>query len=131
MDEKIKLVLDNKDAALAAVESYLDKMYDLTNMFLDKGELKEGLPRDEKAESFIKSLLDDEKNLEDVRRKLIDFPDTLDIVDVNRIGLAFFFCSENLRKQSEQLAAAQKTAEEISKAILGTIDPDDNVPYLS
>lgn len=131
MEEKIKLVLDNKDAALAAVESYLDKMYDLTSMFLDEGELKEGLPRDEKAESFIKSLLDDEKNLEGIRRKLIDFPDTLDIVDVNRIGLAFFFCAENLRKQSEQLAAAQKTAEEISKAILGTIDPDDNVPYLS
>lgn len=131
MEEKIKLVLDNKDAALAAVESYLDKMYDLTSMFLNEGELKEGLPRDEKAESFIKSLLDDEKNLESIRRKLIDFPDTLDIVDVNRIGLAFFFCSENLRKQSEQLAAAQKTAEEISKAILGTIDPDDNVPYLS
>ena len=72
MIEKISLIKDNRDAAIAALNTYLDKIYILIDDYFENGKLKEGLISDEKLEKFILELHDDTIKFESVRRKLID-----------------------------------------------------------
>ena len=65
LEEKQKLISENKDQAVTAVTTYLDSIYSVKEQFLtEDGELKEDLPRDEKAEEFVKSVQKDAKDYE-------------------------------------------------------------------
>lgn len=92
MEEKIQIIKENKDAAIAALNSYLDKIYGLTDQyFTSDGILKEGLTKDEKLEKFLLELKEDASKYETVRRKIIDEDYNLSLIDINHIALAFIY----------------------------------------
>lgn len=92
MEEKIQIIKENKDAAIAALNSYLDKIYGLTDQyFTSDGILKEGLTKDEKLEKFLLELKEDASKYETVRCKIIDEDYNLSLIDINHIALAFIY----------------------------------------
>lgn len=92
MEEKIQIIKENRDAAIAALNSYLDKIYGLTDQyFTSDGKLKEGLTKDEKLEKFLLELKEDASKYEFVRRKIIDEDYNLSLIDINHIALAFIY----------------------------------------
>ena len=69
--EKLSLIKENRDAAIAAINSYLDRVYDLTDKYFNEDlSLKEGLTPDEKVEKFIRELRSDCVKYESVRQNL-------------------------------------------------------------
>lgn len=117
MEEKIQLIKENKDAAVAALNSYLDKIYNLTDQyFTEDNQLKEGLTKDEKLEKFLIELRDDASKYESVRRKIIDEDYNLSLIDINHIALAFTYVSATWQAMIKNLTKAiEETKPIISK----------------
>ena len=118
MVEKINLIRDNRDAAIAALNVYLDKIYKLTDDYFEDGKLKEGLSSDAKLEKFILELRDDAIKLESVRRKLIDNDFNLSLEEVNYIALGFVYMAESWRSQIKKLTLAVEQAQAITKVLM-------------
>ena len=107
MEEKIQLIKENKDAAVAALNSYLDKIYDLTDKyFTEDNQLKEGLTKDEKLEKFLMELRNDASKYESVRRKLIDENYDLSLKEINYVALAFTYVSATWQTMIKNLTKA-------------------------
>ena len=107
MEEKIQLIKENKDAAVAALNSYLDKIYDLTDKyFTEDNQLKEGLTKDEKLEKFLIELKNDASKYESVRRKLIDENYDLSLKEINYVALAFTYVSATWQTMIKNLTEA-------------------------
>ena len=98
MEEKIQLIKENKDAAVAALNSYLDRIYNLTNQyFTEDNQLKEGL-------------------YESVRRKLLDENYDLSLKEINYIALAFTYVSATWQTMIKNLTKAiEETKPIVSK----------------
>ena len=118
MVEKINLIRDNRDAAIAALNVYLDKIYKLTDDYFEDGKLKEGLSSDAKLEKFILELRDDATKFESVRRKLIDNDFNLSLEEVNYIALGFVYMAESWRSQIKKLTLAVEQAQAITKVLV-------------
>lgn len=118
MVEKINLIRDNRDAAIAALNVYLDKIYKLTDDYFEDGKLKEGLSSDAKLEKFILELRDDATKFESVRRKLIDNDFNLSLEEVNYIALGFVYMAESWRSQIKKLTLAVEQAQAITKVLI-------------
>lgn len=118
MVEKINLIRDNRDAAIAALNVYLDKIYKLTDDYFEDGKLKEGLTHDTKLEKFILELRDDANKFESVRRKLIDNDFNLSLEEVNYIALGFVYMAESWRSQIKNLTLAVEQAQAITKVLM-------------
>lgn len=107
MEEKIQLIKENKDAAIAALNSYLDKIYTLTDQyFTGDNQLKEGLTKDEKLEKFLIELRNDASKYESVRRKLIDENYDLSLKEINYVALAFTYVSTTWQTMIKNLTKA-------------------------
>ena len=107
MEEKIQLIKENKDAAVAALNSYLDKIYNLTDRyFTEDNQLKEGLTKDEKLEKFLIELRNDASKYESVRRKLIDENYDLSLKEINYVALAFTYVSATWQTMIKNLTKA-------------------------
>ena len=107
MEEKIQLIKENKDAAVAALNSYLDKIYDLTDKyFTEDNQLKEGLTKDEKLEKFLMELKNDVSKYESVRRKLLDENYDLSLKEINYVALAFAYVSATWQTMIKNLTKA-------------------------
>ena len=107
MEEKIQLIKENKDAAIAALNSYLDKIYNLTDQYFTKdNQLKEGLTKDEKLEKFLIELKNDASKYESVRRKLIDENYDLSLKEINYVALAFTYVSATWQTMIKNLTKA-------------------------
>ena len=107
MEEKIQLIKENKDAAVAALNSYLDKIYNLTDQyFTEDNQLKEGLTKDEKLEKFLIELKNDASKYESVRRKLIDENYDLSLKEINYVALAFTYVSATWQAMIKNLTKA-------------------------
>ncbi len=107
MEEKIQLIKENKDAAIAALNSYLDKIYNLTDQyFTEDNQLKEGLTKDEKLEKFLIELKNDASKYESVRRKLIDENYDLSLKEINYVALAFTYVSATWQTMIKNLTKA-------------------------
>ena len=117
MEEKIQLIKENKDAAVAALNSYLDKIYNLTDRyFTEDNQLKEGLTKDEKLEKFLMELKNDASKYESVRRKLIDENYDLSLKEINYIALAFTYVSATWQTMIKNLTKAiEETKPIVSK----------------
>lgn len=117
MEEKIQIIKENRDAAIAALNSYLDKIYGLTDQyFTSDGILKEGLTKDEKLEKFLLELKEDASKYESVRRKIIDEDYNLSLIDINHIALAFTYVSATWQTMIKNLTKAiEETKPIISK----------------
>lgn len=118
LEDKIQLIKDNKDSAIGAIEAYLDSIYNLTDKYFDqevvdgeiKKTLKEGLAKDEKAESYVLDLSKDSDIYENIRKKLTSDDFNLSLSEIARIGLAYTFISLSIEKQIQTLKEAQKKA---------------------
>ena len=117
MEEKIQLIKENKDAAVAALNSYLDKIYTLTDQyFTEDNQLKEGLTKDEKLEKFLIELKNDASKYESVRRKLIDENYDLSLKEINYVALAFTYVSATWQTMIKNLTKAiEETKPIVSK----------------
>lgn len=117
MEEKIQLIKENKDAAVAALNSYLDRIYNLTNQyFTEDNQLKEGLTKDEKLEKFLIELKNDASKYESVRRKLLDENYDLSLKEINYVALAFTYVSATWQTMIKNLTKAiEETKPIISK----------------
>ena len=117
MEEKIQLIKENKDAAVAALNSYLDKIYTLTDQyFTEDNQLKEGLTKDEKLEKFLIELKNDASKYESVRRKLIDENYDLSLKEINYVALAFTYVSATWQTMVKNLTKAiEETKPIVSK----------------
>ena len=117
MEEKIQIIKENRDAAIAALNSYLDKIYGLTDQyFTGDGKLKEGLTKDEKLEKFLLELKEDASKYESVRRKIIDEDYNLSLIDINHIALAFTYVSATWQTMIKNLTKAiEETKPIVSK----------------
>lgn len=118
MVEKINLIRDNRDVAIAALNVYLDKIYKLTDDYFEDGKLKEGLSSDAKLEKFILELRDDATKFESVRKKLIDNDFNLSLEEVNYIALGFVYMAESWRSQIKNLTLAVEQAQAITKVLM-------------
>ena len=117
MEEKIQLIKENKNAAIAALNSYLDKIYNLTDRyFTEDNQLKEGLTKDEKLEKFLMELRNDASKYESVRRKLIDENYDLSLKEINYVALAFTYVSATWQTMIKNLTKAiEETKPIVSK----------------
>ena len=107
IEEKIQIIKEYKTSALAALNSYLDRIYDLTDKYFNEdGTLKEGLTRDEKLETFLLELKADTKKYEDVRKKIIDEDFNLSLKEINLIALSFVYVQTSWEKMINNLNAA-------------------------
>lgn len=122
MVEKINLIRDNRDAAIAALNVYLDKIYKLTEDYFEDGKLKEGLSSDAKLEKFILELRDDATKFESVRRKLIDNDFNLSLEEVNYVALGFVYMAESWQSQIKNLTLAVEQARTITKTLMAKTD---------
>lgn len=118
MVEKINLIRDNREAAIAALNVYLDKIYKLTDDYFENGKLKEGLTPDAKLEKFILELRDDADKFEFVRRKLINNDFNLSLEEVNYVGLGFVYMAESWQSQIKNLTLAAEQAQAIIKTLM-------------
>jgi len=122
MVEKINLIRDNRDAAIAALNVYLDKIYKLTDDYFEDGKLKEGLSSDAKLEKFILELRDDATKFESVRKKLIDDDFNLSLEEVNYVALGFVYMAESWQSQIKNLTFAVEQARTITKTLMAKTD---------
>ena len=118
MVEKINLIRDNRDAAIAALNVYLDKIYKLTDDYFEDGKFKEGLSSDAKLEKFILELRDDATKFESVRKKLIDNDFNLSLEEVNYVALGFVYMAESWKSQIKNLTLAVEQAQAITKVLM-------------
>lgn len=126
LEEKQKLISENKDQAVTAVTTYLDSIYSVKEQFLtEDGELKENLPRDEKAEEFVKSVQKDAKDYEIIRRKLIDGDFNLSLLETTRVALAFTFISVQSERLIKQMISMKEIADGLVEQLMqGTENVD-------
>lgn len=122
MVEKINLIRDNRDAAIAALNIYLDKIYKLTDDYFEDGKLKEGLSSDAKLEKFILELRDDATKFESVRKKLIDNDFNLSMEEINYVALGFVYMAESWQSQIKNLTLAVEQARTITKTLMAKTD---------
>lgn len=117
MEEKIQIIKENRDAAIASLNSYLDKIYGLTNQyFTSDGILKEGLTKDEKLENFLLELKEDASKYESVRHKIVDEDYNLSLADINHVALAFTYVSATWQTMIKNLTKAiEETKPIVSK----------------
>lgn len=114
-EQKVEYVKGNKQALVAAFNSYLDFIYDLHDQYFDENNnLKEGLKHDEKLEGYIKSSYNESKMFEDVRRKLNEGDFNLSNVDFSYMGLALL---QSKMRMDNQIKELSKSSEIMSQMI--------------
>lgn len=119
MENKLSLIKEHKSAAISALNAYLDKIYYLTDTFLDEnGNLIEGLTYDEKPVNFVKSLTKDAEEYEKIRKKLIEDNFDLTLYEINLVGLSFYYVNQSWQKQIKQLLAAVEESNKIVEVLL-------------
>jgi len=126
MIEKINLIRDNRDAAIAALKVYLDKIYNLTDSYFDNGALKKELTPDEKLQNFLLELRDDAQKFEAVRKKIIDNDFNLSLKEINYVALAFIYLSESWQNQIKNLTTAREQAQQIIKILMGKSNSENS-----
>lgn len=114
VEEKIQIIKDNKTVIIAALNSYLDRIYDLTDKYFDKNDkLKEGLTKDIELETFLLELKGDANNYEGIRKKIIEDNFNLSLKEINFIALSLVYVQVSWEKQVENLNTAIKDTEQI------------------
>jgi hypothetical protein len=125
VEEKISLIKENKDAAVAAFNRYLDKIYNMTDTFFDKdNKLKEGLKRDEKLETYLLDLREKATGFEIVRQKILSDDFNLSLAEIARVGIVFYYSKLEMQKQIEQITKACEEIEDITEKLMSEIPKD-------
>lgn len=115
INKKIFIIQQNKEAAIAALNNYLDYIYSLHERFFEKDDtLKEGLTKDPAAEELILSSKNNADKFENVRRKLLDDDFNLSLSEINYIALGFLF---SLIRMKNQISDLKKLSLELSDIV--------------
>lgn len=122
IEQKIEVIKEFKEPAIAALEKYLDSIYNLTDEYFDEnGQLIEGLTPDEKLENFIKEMRAEAQKFEKVRHKLINSDFKLSLFEINLIAAAFLFIQQvwerDIKKIQQASDEAIKVYEKLTSAI--------------
>ena len=116
---KLELIKKYKETAIAALNSCLDSMYNLTDKYFDKEGKMLSLPeRNEKVENFIQEVRADTQKYESVRRKLIDENFDLSLYEINLVALSFNFTIETMKKQVENLTRTTEVLSDLVAALM-------------
>lgn len=119
IQEKRDLIKANKDAAVAALNAYLDQIYNLTDTFFDEeGKRLAVLSPDQKLEDFITSTRSDAARYEKVREKVSKNDFNLSLLEINEVGLAFLYVLIVWEKQINNLRAASDQAKTIFNSLV-------------
>ena len=117
--EKIEFIKENKVLAVAALNTYLDSIYDITDDFFDeRGNRKSVLPPDSNAESFILETRATAEKFENVRQKLNLDDFNLSTLEINYIALAFLYVTISIGKQLEQIEKTYSQAKEVYNKLI-------------
>lgn len=122
LNEKRKVVEENHEAIYAALTTYLDKVYNLTDKFFEEDgkHLKKELLSDrldEKLEDFIISSREEASKLEKVRSKIGKRDFELSLVEINYAGLALTYVIQCWINQIDLLGHAKDDAEGLVKKL--------------
>lgn len=121
---KIELIKKYKETAIAALNSYLDSMYNLIDKYFDKEGKMLPLPeKNEKLENFILEVKSDTGKYENVRRKLMNEDLDLSLYEINLIALSFTFSIETMKKQVKNLT---QTIEALSDLVAALMAKEEN-----
>ena len=119
LQEKQSLIKESKEAAIAALNAYLDAVYNLTDDYFDEeGNLLDYLSKDEKLENFVKSLRSNTKDYENVREKLINNDFNLSLFEINIVMLSFYYIDNRWKSQIEQLKMARNEAQKLIHSLI-------------
>lgn len=119
MEKKIQIIKDNNEVVKESINAYLDSIYELTEKFFDEeGNLKEGLPSDEKAENFIKSIKEDAPRYESLRRKIIDKDFNLSLTEIAMCGLSLMFMRVQFENQIKRMEEVKQKLENIIEIVM-------------
>lgn len=117
MKKKIELIKEYKPSILAAINSYLDNVYNLTDKHFKDGKLKGRLDEDEKLEAFILSIRNDTEKYEALRRKILDEDFDLSLKEINLVAIALMFISNCWKTQIEELTKAKGEIDKLFKQL--------------
>ena len=111
----LNLLKEYKDTTLAAINSYLDRMYDFKDTYVDKnGEIYQQFSTNKKVKDFINSIIEETKTYEDLRKKILDDGiDSITLFEYNLIKLAYGFILESWKQQIKNLEKATLETEKI------------------
>lgn len=119
LEEKIELIKEFQEPAIAALERYLDSIYNLTDeYFNESGQLIEGLTPDEKVENFIKETRAEAQKFEAVRHKLVNKDFNLSLFEVNLIAAVFLFVQQVWEKDIKKLQKANEEAKKVYERLV-------------
>lgn len=126
LEEKRTLVKDNKDSAVAAINAYLDKIYNLTDPFFENNEIidtskvndilsktNEKVDDSDKFLNFIKSCRNSVDKFEKVRLKILSNDFNLSAEEICYVELAFTYTGVIFNKKIKELQKALSLNEEI------------------
>lgn len=116
---KIDLIKKYRKSAIAALNSYLDSMYNLIDKYFDKEGKMLPLPeKNEKLENFILEVKSDTGKYENVRRKLMNEDLDLSLYEINLIALSFLFTTETMKKQVDNLTQTIEVLSDLTAALM-------------
>lgn len=119
MEEKIEVIKENKDIAIAALNAYIDQIHNLTDDFFEGDALKGGLFNDdENLEKFVLSTKEDGEKLESVRAKLIANDFNLSLAEIARVGLSFYYCQIRMTNEIKLLTQTKSKMEELVSILM-------------
>lgn len=125
LNKKIYMVQQNREPAIAALDGYLDYIYSLHEMFFNEDNtLKEGLTHDARAEDLIISSKNNAEVFEKIRRKLKDGDFNLSLLEINYIGLAFFFTSSRMRNRIKELETSIREIDDLVAILMEGADKE-------
>lgn len=115
---KIELIEQYREPAIAALTSYLDSMYDLTDKYFEEGKMLPLPEENEQLKNFILEIKSDTQKYEKVRRKLINKDLNLSLYEINLVALSFTFTIETMKKQVKNLTDTIKVLSDLVAALM-------------
>ena len=104
----LDLIKEYKDSTIAAINSYLDRMYDFKDMYVDENEkVYQQFALNRKVKDFVESIIEETKTYEEIRKKILDDKiNSITLVEYNLIRLAYGFILESWEQQIKNLEKA-------------------------
>lgn len=134
LEEKISLIKNSKDSVVAALNVYLDRIYNLTDPFFENNELidvsnineilnKNGEEVDDTKNflDFIKSFRNSTNDFENVRKKILSDDFNLSAKDISYVEIAFTYTGAVFNRKIKELQEAINLNNEILKKLSDVI----------
>lgn len=120
LEEKREIVSKNKDPSIAALNSVLDRIYDLRDM----REQRQNTDSETEVKLFDELEHDSDK-YEKVREKLLKNDFNLSLAEINYVALAYYFCAENIKQQIELMDKARQMSLDMVKDLMSSLKNEE------